>query len=215
MGKNRLIMKGGVFVGINVLNRNIYRRTQPQDYHYIGNQNAPTRRRATLWNILFVCLICLLVIGCCVLPSRRFITQWYLFSSKTITRPSFQSFGAGRQFYPTRQLTDEELNSRAIVNGILAMPYVRTPISKIAFMFMTPGSLPLEKLWEKFFLVRKGRPIEVRSNDLNEKFMRPCVNTSQGHENMFSIYVHASKKHPIHTSKLFVGRDIQSSQARN
>lgn len=32
----------------------------------------------------------------------------------------------------------------------------------------------------------------------------------QGHENKFSIYVHASKKSPAHTSNYFVGRDIHS-----
>lgn len=32
----------------------------------------------------------------------------------------------------------------------------------------------------------------------------------QGHENKYSIYVHASKKSPVHTSSYFVGRDIHS-----
>ncbi|AES65285.2 putative glycosyl transferase, family 14 [Medicago truncatula] len=56
---------------------------------------------------------------------------------------------------------------------------------KIAFMFLTPGSLPFEKLWDNFF---------------------------QGHEGKFSVYVHASKAKPVHVSRYFVNRDIRSDQ---
>ena len=33
---------------------------------------------------------------------------------------------------------------------------------------------------------------------------------TQGHEGRYSIYVHASRQKPVHTSSLFVGRDIHS-----
>lgn len=65
------------------------------------------------------------------------------------------------------------------------MPPVYVKNHKIAFMFLTPGSLPFEKLWEKFFL---------------------------GHDDRFSIYIHASREKPKHVSPLFNGRDIRSDK---
>ncbi|XP_062210001.1 glycosyltransferase BC10-like isoform X3 [Phragmites australis] len=57
--------------------------------------------------------------------------------------------------------------------------------SKIAFMFLTPGTLPFERLWDKFF---------------------------EGHEGGYTIYVHASREKPEHVSTLFIGRDIHSEK---
>jgi hypothetical protein len=52
-----------------------------------------------------------------------------------------------------RELTDEERASRVVFRQILLTPPVESRTSKIAFMFLTPGSLPFERLWEKFFEV--------------------------------------------------------------
>lgn len=84
-----------------------------------------------------------------------------------------------------RFLTDEELASRVVIRDILTLPSIPSKNSKIAFMFLTPGTLPFEKLWEKFFLGNEGR---------------------------YSIYVHASREKPVHLSPLFVGRDIRSDK---
>ncbi|KAJ8486370.1 hypothetical protein OPV22_018855 [Ensete ventricosum] len=84
-----------------------------------------------------------------------------------------------------RVLTDDEFVSHVLIKDILSAPYKEPMNPKIAFMFLTPGSLPFEKLWEKFFL---------------------------GHEGRFSIYVHASREKPVHVSPLFVDRDIQSGK---
>jgi len=54
---------------------------------------------------------------------------------------------------PARELTDEERASRVVFRQILTTPPVRSKNSKIAFMFLTPGTLPFERLWEKFFEV--------------------------------------------------------------
>jgi hypothetical protein len=54
---------------------------------------------------------------------------------------------------PARELTDEERASRVVFRQILTTPAVRSKNSKIAFMFLTPGTLPFEILWEKFFEV--------------------------------------------------------------
>ncbi|MED6132818.1 hypothetical protein PIB30_022461 [Stylosanthes scabra] len=58
---------------------------------------------------------------------------------------------------------------------------------KIAFMFLTPGSLPFERLWDKFF---------------------------QGHEGKFSVYVHSSKSKPVRVSRYFVNQDIRSNEVQ-
>lgn len=55
---------------------------------------------------------------------------------------------------PARELTDEELASHVVIREILNTHPIQSQDSKIAFMFLTPGSLPLEKVWEKFFHVR-------------------------------------------------------------
>ncbi|KAL6843742.1 hypothetical protein ACP4OV_026313 [Aristida adscensionis] len=86
---------------------------------------------------------------------------------------------------PVRELTDEERASRVVFRQILATPPVRSNTSKIAFMFLTPGTLPFERLWDKFF---------------------------EGHEGRYSIYVHASREKPEHVSPLFIGREIHSEK---
>ncbi|CAJ1975867.1 unnamed protein product [Sphenostylis stenocarpa] len=86
---------------------------------------------------------------------------------------------------PAREFTDEEIASRAVIRDILKAPAILSKNPKIAFMFLSPGSLPFEKLWDKFF---------------------------QGHEGKFSVYVHASKTKPIHVSRYFVNREIRSDQ---
>ncbi|CAL5030166.1 unnamed protein product [Urochloa decumbens] len=86
---------------------------------------------------------------------------------------------------PARELTDEERASRVVFRQILTTPIVRSKSSKIAFMFLTPGTLPFERLWEKFF---------------------------EGHEGRYTIYVHASREKPEHVSPIFVGRDIHSEK---
>lgn len=63
------------------------------------------------------------------------------------------------------------------------------PLPKIAFLFLTPGSLPFQHLWERFFT---------------------------GHEEKYSIYVHSSKRISVNTewrTPIFVNRDIPSQKA--
>lgn len=35
---------------------------------------------------------------------------------------------------------------------------------------------------------------------------------AQGHEDRYTLYVHASREKPVHTSPLFIGRDIRSEK---
>lgn len=84
----------------------------------------------------------------------------------------------------THHMSDNELFWRSsMVPKKEGFPYKRVP--KVAFMFLTRGPLPLLPLWERFF---------------------------QGHEKLFSIYVHAlpGYKLNVSTSSAFHAREIPS-----
>ncbi|KAG6515345.1 hypothetical protein ZIOFF_025756 [Zingiber officinale] len=153
--------------------------------HY-GNGNTqylPVSRgrpsaRPPRWILILVCLVCVSLIGAYVYPPRRY-SACYFFSSR-VCSPIMD-------WLPpiARELTDDEIASQVVIKEILSTPLVQPKNPKIAFMFLTPGSLPFEKLWEVFFL---------------------------GHEGKFSIYVHASREKPMYVSPLFIGRDIRSAK---
>lgn len=83
-------------------------------------------------------------------------------------------------------MSDKELLWRASMVPMKGKKFVGNNNKKVAFMFLTPGPLPLAPLWEKFF---------------------------QGHEGFYSIYVHP---HPSYNDSLlprtsvFYGRRIPS-----
>ncbi|CAH8391781.1 unnamed protein product [Eruca vesicaria subsp. sativa] len=85
-----------------------------------------------------------------------------------------------------RKLTIKEIAARAVVRDILRTPSSLTQNSKIAFLFLTHGTLPFEKLWDEFF---------------------------KGHEGKFSIYIHTSKEGTVHISRHFYDREIHSDEA--
>lgn len=122
---------------------------------YLGNGNVqimpvqrhrPTSRRP-YWIIILICLVCVSLIGAYVYPPHRYSACYFFASS--ICSPF-------TDWVPpvARVLTDDEFASHVLINDILSAPYKEPKNPKIAFMFLTPGSLPFEKLWEKFFLVR-------------------------------------------------------------
>lgn len=83
-------------------------------------------------------------------------------------------------------LSDDELMWRAsMVPKVVEYPYDRTP--KVAFMFLTRGSVLLAPLWEMFF---------------------------KGHDGLFTIYVHSSSGLPSNGTQqqdsVFYGRRIPS-----
>lgn len=82
------------------------------------------------------------------------------------------------------RMNDTELFWRAsFVPRIKEYPFRRVP--KIAFMFLAKGPLPLAPLWERFF---------------------------KGHEELYSIYVHALPNYVANftTSSVFYGKQIPS-----
>lgn len=144
-----------------------------------GSRQRPHLKRP-LWIIVLVIMVCIFLIAGYVGPFRGSSTAaCNIFSSRGC------SVYAELVTTPSRELTDDEIYSQVVIREILRTPPVSSKNAKIAFMFLTPGSLPFEKLWEKFF---------------------------QGHEDRFSVYVHASRDKPLHVSRYFTGRDIRSDQ---
>ncbi|EOA18758.1 hypothetical protein CARUB_v10007364mg [Capsella rubella] len=136
----------------------------------------PARRR--VWIIMVLSLISLFFIVAYMYPhhSKR---ACYMISSRGCK--------ALADWLPPslREYSDDEIAARVVISEILSSPPVIRKNSKIAFMFLTPGTLPFEKLWDRFF---------------------------QGHEGKFSVYIHASKERPVHYSRYFVNREIRSDE---
>lgn len=112
--------------------------------------SAP-RHRAHLkkptWIIVLISLVSVLLICAYVFPPRN-TAACYVFSSG-----SCKVFADWLPPSPARDLTDEEVASRVVIRDILNTPQAISKNPKIAFMFLIPGALPFEKLWDKFFQV--------------------------------------------------------------
>ncbi|KAG1364156.1 putative glycosyltransferase BC10 [Cocos nucifera] len=108
-------------------------------------RHRPTSRRP-IWIIVLISLVCISLIGAYIYPPQHY-PACYFFTSSVCT-PFKDWFPA----MATRPPTDDELASRVVIRDILSLPSVQSKNPKIAFMFLTPGSLPFERLWEKFFL---------------------------------------------------------------
>jgi hypothetical protein len=100
---------------------------------------AATRRRA--WMLAVAAFIFVVLVWVYLYPPPRY------------TSPVRDWLPGRLPAEPARELTDEERASRVVFRQILTTPPVRSKNSKIAFMFLTPGTLPFERLWEKFFEV--------------------------------------------------------------
>ncbi|KAK4277091.1 hypothetical protein QN277_015143 [Acacia crassicarpa] len=136
-----------------------------------------TRKRSNIKRPIWILLV--------VSVTSIFLTAAYFYLPRSSASCFlFDSEACGAyEAVATRELTDDETESKVVVKELLKTPPVHTKKPKIAFLFLTPGTLPFEKLWHAFF---------------------------QGHEGRFSVYVHASKEKPAHVSRYFVGRDIHS-----
>lgn len=110
---------------------------------------APRHRpsKKPLWIIVLVSLVCASLIGAYLYPPHK-SGGCYFFASSVCgnLQPWLPPV-------PARQRTDDEMASDVVIGEILKTPSVQSANPKIAFMFLTPGSLPFEKLWEKFFRV--------------------------------------------------------------
>ncbi|KAE8806802.1 hypothetical protein D1007_16888 [Hordeum vulgare] len=133
-----------------------------------------TSSRRPLWVIILIAFVCAIVTGAYLYKPQHY-TGCYLSNSCGSQPPPV----------PVRVYTDDEIAARAVMRDIVLSPPVHSKNPKIAFMFLTPSSLPFEKLWEKFFM---------------------------GHEDRYTIYVHASREKTVHASPIFAGRDIRSEK---
>lgn len=59
------------------------------------------------------------------------------------------------------------------------------------------------------FILKQAFPKTFNLNDMMIKTL-----FLQGHEDKFTVYVHASKEKPAHVSPYFVGRDIHSETVK-
>ncbi|KAF7838006.1 glycosyltransferase BC10-like [Senna tora] len=143
-----------------------------------GSRSRPPLKKP-MWIIILVLFVCVFLICAYIYPPQS-SSACYVFSSK-----GCKGFVDSFLPIPKREFTDEEIASHVVIDHILKTSHNLPKNPKIAFMFLSPGSLPFEKLWDKFF---------------------------QGHEGKFSVYVHASKTKPVHVSRYFVNRDIRSDQ---
>ncbi len=57
-----------------------------------------------------------------------------------------------------RNYSDDELTARVLAQDILSRSTLNIEQPKLAFMFLTPGPLPFEGLWDRFFEVRSQIP---------------------------------------------------------
>ncbi len=57
-----------------------------------------------------------------------------------------------------RNYSDDELTARVLAQDILSRSTLNIEHPKLAFMFLTPGPLPFEGLWNRFFEVRSPIP---------------------------------------------------------
>lgn len=139
---------------------------------------APSRRRGRVYIIMALSLIAFFAVIAYMYPhhSKR---ACYMISSRGCK--------ALADWLPPslREYSDDEIAARVVISEILSNPPVIRKDSKIAFMFLTPGALPFERLWDRFF---------------------------QEHEGKFSVYIHASKERPVHYSRYFVNREIRSDE---
>lgn len=109
-------------------------------------QRASSRR--PIWIIGLVVFVSMVLIAVYVHPPRRYSACYFL--SSTVCGPLTEWLPPVRR---ARVFTDDELAERVVIKDILSSSAFESKNPKVAFMFLTPGSLPFEKLWEKFFLV--------------------------------------------------------------
>jgi len=108
---------------------------------------APRNRsssRRPLWIIILIAFVGAVAIGAYLYTPRHYTACYLVPSEACNSRPPPE---------PARVYTDDEIAARAIMRDIIRARPVQLKNPKIAFMFLTPSSLPFEKLWEKFFMV--------------------------------------------------------------
>lgn len=114
----------------------------------VGSRNRSHLKRPT-WIIVLLSIVCIFLVVAFIYPPR----------SPSSTCNFFNSQGCGGSTIDlppeahSREISDAERESRIVINEVLKYYAVQSKIPKVAFLFLTPGSLPFEKLWHVFFQV--------------------------------------------------------------
>lgn len=114
-----------------------------------GPRHHHTSLKKPLWVVLTVSVTSMLLICTHMYPRLGKSSSCHGLYS---TRGCQDSLSAWLPVH-VRKFTDEEIAARAVVRDILRTPPFINENSKIAFLFLTPGTLPFEKLWDEFFKV--------------------------------------------------------------
>ncbi|GJR78746.1 glycosyltransferase BC10 isoform X1 [Tanacetum coccineum] len=175
-----------------------------------GNRQRP-HLKGPNWLILLVCLVSIFLIGLYIYPPRNTAACYIFFSS------GCSGHGNGPSV-PSRELTDEETAARVVITEILKSPLVESKNPKVAFMFLTPGPLPFEMLWDKFFQGNDGRftvyvhASREQANFVSPHFIGRNIRSEKGNDGRFTVYVHASREQANFVSPHFIGRNIRSEK---
>lgn len=119
------------------------------DMHLLPGSRHRSSSRGPVWIILLVCSVSLFLLLTHIYPHQR-SAACYIISSRGCEAISDWLPPASE-----RELSDEEIAAQVVFRDILKMPAPIPKTAKIAFMFLSTGSLPFERLWDMFFRVRK------------------------------------------------------------
>lgn len=112
-----------------------------------GSRHRPPMKKP-LWIIVLVSFV-IVFLTCAYIYRPENSTACNIFSSR-----GCKAIADWLPPVPVREYTDAEIASHVVFRDILNSPVVLSKTPKVAFMFLTPGSLPFEKLWDNFFQVR-------------------------------------------------------------
>ncbi|KAK4757270.1 hypothetical protein SAY87_007397 [Trapa incisa] len=111
-------------------------------------RHARAQLRKHVWIISLIFVFILFLISAYIYP-RQSSSACYIFSSR-----GCKVLIDWLPLIPAREHTDKEIASHIVIKEILTIPLLETRNPKIAFMFLNPGSLHFERLWDRFFRAR-------------------------------------------------------------
>lgn len=133
-------------------------------YTFIMAPRNRSSARRPLWIVILIAFVCAVGIGAYLYTPQHYTPCYLVSSNSCSSRPPPE---------PARVYTDDEIAARIVIRDIILAQPVQSKNPKIAFMFLTPSSLPFEKLWEKFFMVWYLR---YCNKDLNCTFYSLMIN---------------------------------------
>ncbi|KHG30587.1 Polycomb group RING finger 6 [Gossypium arboreum] len=121
-----------------------------KDILLMSGSRQRSRLKRPVWIIVLVTFVIIFLITAFLYPPTT-SAACYIFSSRDCTLFNEPSI------FTARELSDEETRSHVVFREILNTPPIQSKNPKIAFLFLTPGTLHFEPLWDKFFRVVWGK----------------------------------------------------------